>query len=86
MFDYFPSLFLQYTSSGIFKKFFPINNFSVDYAVLCINWDITSLFIILGTLLILKLTIQSHPSLRHLFFYDVVLVANCHGCGGQAMK
>ena len=33
-----------------------------------------------------ELSIKSHPSLRQLFFYDVVLVANCHGCEGQAMK
>ena len=39
-----------------------MNNFSVDYAGLYLNWANTSLFIIPGTLPTLKLPIKSHPS------------------------
>ena len=41
-----------------------VNNFSVDYACLYINWANTSLFIILDKLAELNLPIKIHPSLR----------------------
>ena len=40
-----------------------VNNFSVDYVGLSINWANTSLFIILGKRPTLNLPIKSHPSL-----------------------
>ena len=45
-----------------------------------------SLFIISGTLPTINLPIKSHPSSRKLFFPDVILVSNCHGCKGEAIK
>ena len=63
-----------------------MNNFSGDYAGLYIHWANTSLFIIPGTLLTLKLSIKNHPSSSYLFFSDVVLVSNYHGCKGEAIK
>ena len=44
--EHLPTLFLQYTQSNNFSKFFQISNFSVDYAGLYINWGNTSLFTI----------------------------------------
>ena len=50
------------------------------------NWANISLFIIPNTLPTLKLPIKSHPSSRYLFFPDVVLISNYHGCKGRAIK
>ena len=86
VFEHLPTLFIQYTQSNDFSKFFQINNFSVDYAGLYINWANTSLFIIPGTFSTLKLPIKNHPSSRQLFFSDIVLVLNYHGCQGEATK
>ena len=41
-----------------------VNNFSVDYVGLYINWTNTSLFINLGKLSTLNLPIENHPSSR----------------------
>ena len=57
-----------------------VNNFSVDYIGLCINWASTSLFIIFGKLSTLNLPIKSHPSFKVAIFSDVILVSNYHGC------
>ena len=84
--EHLPTLFLQSTQSNNFSKFSQINNFSVDYAGLYINWANTSLFIIQGTLPALKIPIKSHPSSRQLFFSDAVSVSNYHGCIGEALK
>ena len=46
-----------------------MNNFSVDYAGLYINWANTSLFIIPGTLPTLKLPIKSHISIKVAIFF-----------------
>ena len=62
-----------------------MNNFSVDYAGLYINWASTSLYIIPGTLPTFNLPIKSHPS-QGSFFSDVVLVSKYHGCEGEATK
>ena len=66
-----PTLILQYTQSKNVSKFLYINNFSVDYAGLYINWANTSLFIIPGTPPTLKLPIKRHPSSRQLFFWCI---------------
>ena len=60
--EHLPTFFLQYLQSNNFFQIFQINNFSVDYAVLYINWANTSLLIIPGTLATLKLPVKSHPS------------------------
>ena len=52
-----------------------VNKFLVDYAVLCISWANTSLFVNPGTLPTLDLPIKGHPSSRELFF-DVILLSN----------
>ena len=64
-----------------------INNFSVDQVGLYTNWVNTSLCIILGKLPSLNLSIKSHPSLRWLFFSDVIiLVPNYNGCKEEAIN
>ena len=50
------------------------------------NWTNISLFINSGTLPTLKLPIKNHLQSRWLFFSDVVLVWNYHGCKGEAIK
>ena len=69
-----------------FIQIFQINNFSVDYASLYINWANTSFFIIPVTLRTLKLPIKSHSSSKQQFFTDIVLVSNYYGCKGEAIK
>ena len=56
-----------------------VNNFSVDHVGLNINWANTSLCIIFNKLPTLNLPIKSYPSLRWLFFSNVILVSNYHG-------
>ena len=51
-----------------------------------INWINTSLCIILNKLPTLNLPIKSYPSLRWLFFSDVILVSNYHGCKKEAIN
>ena len=62
------------------------NNFSVDKAGLYINWANTSLFFILGKIPTLNLPKKSYPPLRWLFFSDVILVSNYHGCKEEAIN
>ena len=64
VFEHLPTLFLQYTQSHNFSNLYQINNSSVDYAGLYLNWANTSLLIISGTLPTLKLPIKSYPSSR----------------------
>ena len=85
VFEHLPTLFLQYTQTNNFSKFFQIISFSVGYAVLYINW-VNTLFIIPGTLPTLKLPIKCHPSLRQLLFSEVNLVSNYHCRKGEALK
>ena len=63
-----------------------MNNFSVDYADLYINWANTSLFVIPGTLPTLNLHLKSQPLSRKLFFSDAVLASNYYGFKGEATK
>ena len=55
-----------------------VKTFLVDLVGLYLNWAPTSLFIILGKLPTLNLSIKSHPSLVA-FFSDVILVSCYHG-------
>ena len=55
-----------------------VKTFLVDFVGLYLNWAPTSLFIILGKLPTLNLSIKSHPSLVA-FFSDVILVSCYHG-------
>ena len=73
-----PTLFLQYTQSNDFSKFFQISSFSVDYAGLYINW----VFICHSwyNSNFLKLPIKSHSSSRQLIFvmcfsYHIIMVS-----------
>ena len=68
IFEHLANLFLQYTECNNFSKFFSINNFSLDYTGLNINWPNTYLSIIPGTLPSLKLLIKSHPFLGSYIF------------------
>ena len=61
-----------------------VNNFSVDWVGLYINWANTFLFIILDKLLTLNLPIKSH--LKVAIFSDVILVSNYHGCRGEVLN
>ena len=61
-----------------------VNNFSVDWVGLYINWANTFLFIILDKLLTLNLPIKSH--LKVTIFSDVILVSNYHGCRGEVLN
>ena len=61
-FEHLPNLFVQYRVT-IFQIFLD-KQFLVDYAGLYMNWTNTSLFIILGRLPILKISIKSHLSSR----------------------
>ena len=55
-----------------------VKTFLVDFVGLYLNWAPTSLFIILGKLPTLNLSIKSHPSLVAIFS-DVILVSCYHG-------
>ena len=83
---YPPSLFNVHNYNIKFSFFFIVNNFSVDQVGLYINRSNTSLSIILDKLPTLNLPIKSHTSLRQLFFSDVILVSNYHGCKGESIN
>ena len=53
---------------------------------LYINWANASFCIILGKPPTFNLPIKNHPSLRWLFFSDVTLVLNYHGCKEEAIN
>ena len=63
-----------------------VNYISNDAVGLYITWANTSLFVILSKLPTLNLPIKSHPSLRYLFFSDVVLVLNYQGWKWEAIN
>ena len=63
-----------------------MNNVSVYYAGLYINWAKTSLFIICGIVPTSNLPIKYHPLSRKLLFSDADLVSNYHGCKVEATK
>ena len=71
--EYLPTLFFQYAQSNNFSQFFYINNFSVDYAGLHINWAVTSLFIYHSWHISnFETTYEKRPFIKVAFFSDVV--------------
>ena len=64
--------------------FFKVNNFSVDWVGLYINWANTSLFIIHGKFPTLNLaTYKKPPFIKVAIISDVILVSNFHGYKGK---
>ena len=63
-----------------------VNNFSIDYVGLYINWTNTSLFIILGKLSTLNLPIEKPSFIKVASFAAVISVSNYHGCKEEEMN
>ena len=64
-----------------------VNNFSVDWVGVYINWANTSIFIILGKFLTLNVaTFKKPPFIKAVIISDVILVSNVHGWKGKAIS
>ena len=67
-------------------KFFLVNNFSVDYSGLYVNYANTTLFISFLIHSNFESAYKKPPFNKVAIFSDVILVSNHYGCKGETIK